>query len=115
MSNKKIAKVVMGLGLEGSLHYKIPINMRQDIKIGQRAWVPFRNQRVIGYIVGFLPKSDIKHLRKISQLIDKKPILNPDILKLTKWIGRYYFCSWGQAIEAAIPEALRKGKTRGRY
>ncbi len=111
MSDRKIAKIVVGLGLEGCFHYEIPLNMRQDIKVGQRAWVPFRNRRVIGYIVGFLPKSDIKYLRKISQLIDKRPILNPDILKLTKWISRYYFSSWGQAIEAAIPETLRKGKT----
>ncbi len=115
MSDRKIAKVVVGLNIEGSLHYKIPANMRQDIKIGQRAWVPFRNQRVIGYIVGFLTKSNISRLRKISQLIDKKPILKPDILRLTKWIGKYYFCSWGQAIEAAIPENLRKGKIGRRY
>ena len=112
MLKKRIAKIAIGLPLKGPLHYKVPKCMADDIKAGQRVWVPFRNRRVVGYIVGFLAKSDISRLREISEIIDTDPVLTHDILKLTKWMAEYYFCSWGETIEAAIPGALRKGKLK---
>ncbi|MEA3329077.1 MAG: primosomal protein N' [Candidatus Omnitrophota bacterium] len=112
MTKKRIAKIAIGLPLKGPLHYRVPEGMANDIKVGQRVWVPFRNRRLIGYIVGFLAKSDIRRLKNISEMIDTDPVLNPDLLKLTKWMSEYYFCSWGEAIEAAIPGPLRKGKVK---
>jgi primosomal protein N' (replication factor Y) len=112
MTSRKIAKIAIGLPLKRPLHYKVPGHLADSLKIGQRVWVPFRNRRIVGYVVGFLAKSDISRLKKISEVIDKSPILNRDILRLTKWMGEYYFSSWGEAIEAAIPGALRKGRVK---
>ncbi|MEA3560533.1 MAG: primosomal protein N' [Candidatus Omnitrophota bacterium] len=112
MAKKEIAKIVIGLPLKGPLHYKIPGSMRDNIKVGQRVWVPFRNWQIVGYVTGFLTTSDISRLKEINRIIDINPVLNPDILKLTKWMGEYYFCSWGEAVEAAIPGPLRKGKIK---
>jgi len=33
-----------------------------------------------------------------------------NLLLLTKVLAEYYYCSWGEAIETAIPDGLRKGK-----
>ncbi|MBM3255652.1 MAG: primosomal protein N', partial [Candidatus Omnitrophica bacterium] len=60
--------------------------------------------------VGLTHKSNIKRLKAISGLIDERPILDKNMLFLTKELSEYYCCSWGEAIETALPQALRKDK-----
>ncbi len=104
------ARVVLGLPVEGPFDYIVPESLHQKISVGIRAWVPFRNKRKLGYVVGITDKTNIKNLKKISQIIDNYPILNKNMLSLTKEVSRYYCCTFGEAIETALPEGLRKGK-----
>ncbi|MCM8789589.1 MAG: hypothetical protein NC916_01005, partial [Candidatus Omnitrophica bacterium] len=80
------------------------------IKIGQRVWINFRNKRKVGYIVRLSSKKNIKNLKKITDIIDDVPVLDKNLLVLTKKVSEYYCCSWGQAIETALPVNLRKGR-----
>jgi primosomal protein N' (replication factor Y) len=54
-------------------------------------------------------KSDIPSLKPIHKLIDTSPSIAPAMLRLTRWIADHYFCSWGQALHAALPTGVRKG------
>jgi primosomal protein N' (replication factor Y) len=104
------AKVVLGLPVDGPFDYTIPVNLEGKVKVGCRVWVNFRNKKEVAYIVGLSNKSTIKKLKEISELIDTEPILGEKMLLLTRQLADYYCCSWGEAIEAAIPDELRKGK-----
>jgi len=104
------AKVVLGLPIEGPFDYIIPLNLEDKVKVGARVWVNFRNKKEVAYIVGLSNKTTIKKLKEISALIDTESILGEKMLLLTRQLADYYCCSWGEAIEAAIPEDLRKGK-----
>ncbi|MFH2138390.1 MAG: primosomal protein N' [Candidatus Omnitrophota bacterium] len=104
-------QVAVNLPLKNIFDYSVPAEMTADIAIGKRVWVPFRNRTIIGYIISISEHTDIRRTRAIKEVIDEKPILAPDMLKLTRWIADYYFCSWGEAIEAAIPGPFKKGKT----
>ncbi|MFA5145054.1 MAG: primosomal protein N' [Candidatus Omnitrophota bacterium] len=104
------AKVVLGLAVKGPFDYIVPENLAKVIKPGARVWVPFRNSRKLGYAVGLAKETSIKNLKKISEVIDNYPILDKNMLLLAKELSEYYCCSWGEAIEAALPEGLRKGK-----
>lgn len=111
----KYAKVVVGLPVEGPFSYLIPQKFNKTIGIGKRVIIPFGKQRVMGYVVGFTSTSPAKKkLKAIEEVLDEKPIIDRDLLKLTHWIADYYFCAWGEAIEAIIPPILRRGKVRVR-
>jgi len=104
------AKIVVGLAVRGPFDYIVPRSLEGKIKTGERAWVNFGTRRIIGYVVGLAKKSEVKNLKPVLELIDDYPVLTRNLLLLTKGLGEYYYCSWGEAIETAIPEGLRKGK-----
>lgn len=107
-----IAEIAVGLPIDKTFHYMIPEILKENAGIGKRVWIPFGQRRLVGYIVGFSESSDVPNIKGIEGMIDERPVLNGDMLKLTKWMSEYYFCSWGEAIEAALPATIRKGKTR---
>lgn len=106
--------VVLGLPIDGPFDYLVPVSLEDRISIGTRVWVNFRNKKEVAYIVGLNNKTKIKNLKEIISVIDTTPILDTALLLLTKKLAQYYCCSWGEAIEAALPNELRKGKpTKG--
>jgi len=104
------AKVVLGLAVRGPFDYIIPENLYPKIKVGFRVWVNFRNRRQLGYVVEIVSKSAVKNLKNILEIIDDSPILDKNMLALTRELSDYYCCAWGEAIETALPESLRQGK-----
>lgn len=117
MSQNKYAKIAVPLPVEGVFDYLVPQELRADIKIGQRVWIAFgRSKKIIGYVTGLCASSAIQgqkiKIKEIISVIDQEPILGADIIELCKWVGEYYFCSWGEALSAAVPGGLKKGKVK---
>lgn len=104
------AKVVFGLPLEGPFDYLIPADLKTKVKTGSRVRVSFGPNRVIGYVVMTAALSSVLKIKPILEVIDDIPVLDKNLLLLTKELSEYYGCSWGEAIETAIPDGLRKGK-----
>lgn len=102
------AKVVLGLPVEGPFDYIVPEELQARIEPGFRVEVDFCHRKLAGYVVGLSTKSPVKNLKKILQLLDDNPALDARMLALTREVSRYYCCSWGEAIETALPAALRK-------
>ncbi len=111
-TTKRFAKVLVNLPIEEPFDYKIPKAMVDKIQRGSRVWVSFGMRRLVGYVIDFSSKSRISSPKEIEELIDTQPILDKDMLLLTREMSRYYLCSWGEAIEAAIPSSLKKGRTK---
>jgi len=104
------AKVVLGLPVEGTFDYSVPAPLHKRIKEGVRVWIQFRDKRKLGYVVKISGTTNIQRVKPILEIIDNSPILDKNMLLLTKELSDYYGCSWGEAIETALPEGLRKGK-----
>ncbi len=107
---QSIAQVVFGLAIPGAFDYLIPENLRGQVCVGSRVYVPFGSTRTVGYVVGLLHKSRFGRLKSLIELLDNIPALDENFLKLTKEIAQYYACSWGEAIEVALPVVLRGKK-----
>ncbi|MFH0790735.1 MAG: primosomal protein N' [Candidatus Omnitrophota bacterium] len=103
------AKVVFSLAIEGPFDYIVPQHLYNKIREGSRVWVSLRTQKTLGYVVKLTNKTKIKYLKEISDVIDDSAVLDQNMLTLTREIADYYCCSWGQAIDTALPEAVRKG------
>ena len=108
------ANVVLGLPIDGPFDYLVPADLENKIAVGARVWVNFRNKKEVAYVVELSSKTKIKKVKDISAVIDAVPVLDEQILLLTHKLADYYCCSWGEAMEAALPNELRKGKpTKG--
>ncbi|MCK4995002.1 MAG: primosomal protein N' [Candidatus Omnitrophica bacterium] len=111
MSSKKYVQVAVNLPLNDVFDYSVPENLQDSIEIGKRVWIPFRNRTIVGFIVNISDHTTIPRTRDIKEIIDQVPLLSEEMLLLTRWMADYYFCSWGEAIEAAVAGPFKKGKT----
>lgn len=98
---------IKGLGVK-TFSYLIPSEMQPVIKIGQAVSVPFGRQGLINaFVVGFsdyLPP-EIK-AKKISKILDEKPLFSLEYLKLLEWVANYYCCDFVTVLNMAIPLKL---------
>ncbi|MFN0008602.1 MAG: primosomal protein N' [Planctomycetota bacterium] len=96
--------------------YGVPEAIRARVIPGSRVAVPLGGRREVGVVVGIRddPGIPIARIKPIARLFDGEPVLDTDLLALTKWIASTYACSWGEAIAAAMPGGFRSeggGKT----
>ncbi|NBC67015.1 MAG: primosomal protein N' [Bacteroidetes bacterium] len=82
------------------------ISEDQTLMPGMRVWVPLRNEYAIGMAVQVHERRPDFKTKPVEQVLDDKPIMNESMLQLTEWIHRFYYCSWGEAIQAALPVGL---------
>lgn len=98
---------IKGLGVK-TFSYLIPDEMREKIQIGQAILVPFGRQwGVRAFVVGFgdyLP--DGIKAKKISKILDERPLFTLDYLKLLEWVANYYCCDFVTVLNMAIPLKL---------
>ncbi|MFH1645550.1 MAG: primosomal protein N' [Candidatus Omnitrophota bacterium] len=104
------AKVLVNLPLEGPFDYSIPPLLLSEIAVGKRVWVSFGPRRTVGYVIEISEKSDFGKVKPVLSVIDREPIVTDELIRLTRQISDYYLCSWGEAIDAVVPTALKKGK-----
>ncbi|MGB6370234.1 MAG: hypothetical protein WBF68_04285, partial [Atribacterota bacterium] len=105
---KKYAEIViLEYNFDKIFHYCIPQDLKDQISLGSRVTIPFRGKVTTGCVVGFLAESDVKNLKDIRQITDKKPLLTPQVIRLTKWISNYYLCSWEKILNYAIPKTRK--------
>ena len=67
----RFAEVAVSLPMDRTFHYSIPGNLSADIKIGKRAFVPFMNRSIVGYVVGLTDTADVKIVKAVISVIDK--------------------------------------------
>lgn len=111
MEDVLVAEVVFNLPLERPYTYAIPDELRDRIQPGQRVRAPLGrgNRSVVGYCVAVRSAdSDQRKLKPIDELLDSEPLLNGQMLELTRWIGERYLCGWGQVLDSVIPAGVRK-------
>ncbi len=108
------AEVVVNAPLDKTLHYKVPDTLVPELRIGSRVRVPLGHRLVNGYCVGFPDVPVAMELKEIKEVLDHQPLLGEKMLRLTREIARYYRCTWGEAMEAALPAAVKVGRKSDR-
>ena len=103
------ADVALDLAVDQTFTYRVPESLRELVVPGRRVRVPFRNRSAIGYCVGLADSTDLKRVLEIEHVMDDDPLISPQMLELTKWMAEYYACSWGQALDAALPGGVKRG------
>ena len=105
--------VVVNRPIEQVLTYWAPSRLGQTVCPGQRLRVPLGrgNRLTIGYCVSVdaaPPEGlDPRKLKEVVEVLDPVPLIDAKMLELTRWMAEYYVCSWGQALDAAVPAGVR--------
>ena len=86
--------------------YRIPDDIGTSVKPGMRVWVPLKNQMAIGMVVKTHNSDPDFETRDIVRLLDHHPVLPEELLSLIEWVHRFYYSSFGEAIQAALPAGM---------
>lgn len=86
--------------------YEIPDDLIEKVQPGVRVWVPLRKQFSIGMVVRISDDKPSFKTRPVRKVLDRQPILSEEQLRLTEWVHQFYYCSWGEVIQAALPSGL---------
>ncbi|MDZ7691388.1 MAG: primosomal protein N' [Balneolaceae bacterium] len=100
------ANIVFPTAVRHPFTYAVPPELQQQIEPGIRVWVPLQKHKSIGMVVNIHEKKPDFRTRPIEKVLDEKPILSQELLDLTRWVHRFYYCGWGEVIQAALPVGL---------
>ncbi|MFC2151139.1 primosomal protein N' [Bacteroidota bacterium] len=110
MNNQQhFADVILPLPLKQLFTYRVPDVLVEDIEIGKRVIIQFGKRKIYTSIIYSLHNEAPKEYqtKDIISILDEKPIVNNQQLKLWKWIAEYYMCSIGEVFKAALPSGLK--------
>lgn len=102
----RFADIIFPTAVRQPFTYQIPDHLQEKIETGVRVWVPFQKRKSIGVVVKLHSDTPDFNTRNVEQILDERPILTPETMKLTEWIHRFYYCGWGEVIQAALPAGL---------
>lgn len=102
----RFAEIALPLPVDQVFSYSIPENLLDTALPGCRVSVAFTNRRMTGVITALSDTCPVQRYRPLSDVLDREPVLDAALLDLTRWIGRYYLCPWGEAIKAALPAGM---------
>ncbi len=103
------ASVILPLAVEGTFTYIVPPEMTGRVTPGCRVIVPFGKRHFYTGIVEGISsgKPSGMELKSIALTLDNEPIITETQLRLWHWIARYYLCTVGEVMNAALPSALK--------
>ncbi|MCX7426475.1 MAG: primosomal protein N' [Planctomycetia bacterium] len=105
-----VATVVFPAGAPGEYDYTVPEALREHVEPGRRVRTPLGrgNRLAVGYCVrlGFRAAGR-RRLKPIHDVVDRRGLLSPAMLRLTTWIADEYLCPLGQVLDAVVPAGVR--------
>lgn len=102
----QFAEIVFAQPNRQTYTYEVPSRLSRQIVKGMRVWVPLRGKKAIGLVVNLHNKTPEFSTKTIERLLDQTPVLSEELLELTEWIHRFYYCGWGESVQAALPSGL---------
>jgi len=101
-------EVALPLPLLQTFTYRCSSDVFHQGQPGQRVLVPFRNQKVVGFVVRKIeqPPRDLPThatLKDVLELIDPSSLISAELFQLAEWVSDYYFASKGEVLRACLP------------
>jgi primosomal protein N' (replication factor Y) len=103
------AEIVFDRPLDQAYTYRVPDNLRREIAIGKRIQAPFGkgDRATIGFCVGLTESVPGRPVKDLLRVVDDEPLFTDNLLRLTRWMGDYYLCGWGQVLNSVVPAGAK--------
>lgn len=88
--------------------YSVPNDLKNKIHVGKRVLVPFGKQKIEGFVLNIIENKSFDYeIKDIIEIIDEKPVLNKELLKLGQYIKEKTLCNLITAYQTMLPVALK--------
>lgn len=103
------AEVIIPLALPKNYTWAVPEHLLEQVKPGVRVEVGLKQTKRYAGVVKRVhnEKPEFFEAKDILNVLDADPIVYPEQLKLWEWIARYYMCSEGEVMAAALPSHFK--------
>lgn len=102
--------VAVDLPLRRCFDYQVPPGMQ--LAAGMRVEVPFGRRTLVGMVLGAgTDEEQGREYKMVARVLDAAPLAPPDWLALLRWAAGYWHHPLGEVIAAALPAALREGRS----
>ena len=101
-------EVALPLPMKQLFDYKIPEQLQDKIVPFMRVLVPFRSQKIAGFVITIKETSYVaeEKCKEIIKILDDFPVFSPTMFQFCNWWANYYQCSLGEALDASVPTHL---------
>ena len=108
MQGQYFIDVILPIPLERLFTYSITSAEYNYIKPGMRVAVPFGRSKIYTALVKTTHQNppEVYEAKQIHHILDKMPVVNSYQIELWTWIAKYYMCTLGDVLRAAIPSAF---------
>ncbi|GAE86838.1 replication restart helicase PriA [Acetivibrio straminisolvens] len=65
-----------------------------------------------GYVLELLSDPEVSSLKEISRVIDDKPVLKENMIKLAYWMKKQYICTYSDTIKCMLPPGIGVSSTK---
>jgi primosomal protein N' (replication factor Y) len=99
------ASVAVPVPVRRLFTYEVDPSLAATLQAGSRVRVPFGPRKVVGTVVEWpaAPPEPGVAVKPIDTVLTHAGPISPALLELTRFVADYYLCSWGEAIETALP------------
>ncbi len=103
------ADVMLPVPVPKLFTYRVPLAFNEHIGIGYRVVVQFGKKKVLTGVVAALHQHPPKEYeaKYILDVLDEYPHVNDRQLELFAWMAKYYLCTRGEVLNAALPSGLK--------
>ncbi len=103
------ADILIPLPVHGTFTYSVPEALHRRAAKGKRCIVPFGKKKLYAGIINHLHTGAPAGvtIRDMIDILDEEPVVNELQLNFWNWISRYYMCTLGEVVHAALPAGLK--------
>jgi len=100
--------VLLPIPLKNTFTYSVNSTEASFLKVGMRVSVPFGKRKLYAAIVVKIHNEapEIYEAKEIDCILDEHPMVLKTQLQLWQWMAKYYMCTHGELLKAALPSAL---------
>lgn len=100
--------VILPVPLEGLFTYGLPEQWAVQVTMGVRVLVPLgKSKHYIAMAVRVHQTEPQVKWKNIEQVLDDKPVLRQEQIRLWQWISDYYMSPIGDVFKAAMPSGMK--------
>lgn len=101
--------VILPLHLQQLYTYRVPREWEGELAIGKRVAIQFGSKKVYaGLIYKIHHKAPgVYEAKYIYSVLDDEPIIHEKHFQFWEWVSKYYLCSLGDLMQAALPAAFK--------
>lgn len=102
-------EIILPLAVDGTFTYRVPKALEEEIEIGKRVTVQFGKRHIYTALVTSMHTKVPTEfgVKFLLEVLDEAPLISQKQFVFWDWVSKYYMCTLGEVMEAALPSYLK--------